>query len=54
MADVELANMGDGGDRDDIFIGKPVTGMNFQAEIGAEFRRVSDMLQQSVALTARP
>ena len=37
----------------DIVVGQAVAGMDFQAEIGAERRRVADMLQQPVALAAR-
>ena len=53
MADIEFGDMRNGSDGFDIVVSQSVAGMNLQPEIGAEFRRVADMLQQSAALAAR-
>ena len=42
MADIEFADMRDGGDRADIVIGQAVAGMDFQPQVGAELGGVDE------------
>ena len=46
MADIEFADLRDGGDGFDIVVGQPVTGMDFQTQRLAIGRRLADFLQQ--------
>ena len=52
MADVELGELRDGGDRDDIVEGQAVAGVRLDAVLGRERGAVGDALQLGRALLA--
>ena len=52
MADVELGDLGDGGDRDDIVEGQAVAGMRLDAVLGGQRGAVGDTPQFGRALLA--